>query len=343
MKGFWLQCLAVAVGLLQGSALGQEAAHPAPDPAVMPMQWFLPGGGGSGPRLGISDEVGPSPPTSEPNPFASAIPADSRFLQDVKVAYTFLPGGGADGFGNNDFELSFTRALSWTFFSEAPLLVTPGFGLRLWEGPRSDRTVDWFGQTLDLPPRVYDLYLDFGWKPRLREWLFADFGITPGAYTDFGSSGHKPFRLRGRALAIVAFSERFQIVGGFLYINRNRYRAIPAGGLLWFPNPDTKVELVFPQPRLSRRITTVGSTEWWGYLAGEFGGGTWSIERADGRGDSIDYNDLRLIVGAEWVTPGRIGGRIEAGYVFGREIISANIPPNFSPDSTAMVRIGLTY
>ena len=39
-----------------------------------------------------------------------------------------------------------------------PLLITPGFAFNWLEGP--------IGPDADLPPRVYDAYLDAAWYPR---------------------------------------------------------------------------------------------------------------------------------------------------------------------------------
>ena len=80
------------------------------------------------------------------------------------------------------------------------------------------------------------------------------------------------------------------------------------------PTEDTEFRLVFPAPRISHRIATVDGTNYYLYLGGEFGGGTWAIRREDGRDDTVGYNDLRLLLGAEIraAFPGRAGGRRSA-------------------------------
>jgi hypothetical protein len=88
----------------------------------------------------------------------------------------------------------------------------------------------------------------------------------------------------------------------------------------------------------------VGYTEWWVYVAGELGGGSWHFQRANGQDDAYDYNDLRLILGLEWKNqsvPG-LGGYFEAGYAFNREIEYAS-NPGFDPDDTVMLRGGVTF
>ncbi len=40
---------------------------------------------------------------------------------------------------------------------------------------------------------------------------------------------------------------------------------------------------------------------WW-YVGGYYGGGSWTVKRANGAKESIDINDLRLVLGLEWGT-----------------------------------------
>lgn len=283
----------------------------------------------------LPQDIAAAPTTLPP----AAAPEPGRWLRSASAAYTFLPGGGDNTFGNNDFELSATFALPWP--AASPLLLSPAFGVHLWEGPVSRQPGD-----PDLPARVFDASFDIGWKPRPYEWLFLDLGLTPGVYGDFTTGEAELFRLRGRSIAIVALSEQFQFVAGVSVTNRNRTMLLPVAGFLWNPDEDTKLQVVFPAPKLSRRVlTTASGTQWWGYLSGEFGGGTWAVSRADGSPDSVDYNDLRLILGAEAVTPcAGPKGRLELGYVFNREVSYYKSPTrDFEPDATVMLRAGWSF
>src|SRR5262249_5942651 len=134
------------------------------------------------------------------------------------------------------------------------------------------------GNAPDLPTGLYDLNVEFAWRPRLAEWLFADLAVTPGLYTNFKEVTSDSFQMRGRGVAIVAFSRRLQIAGGAIYPNRNKTKVLPAGGVIWNPADDTRWFLVFPQPKISHRIATVDGTQVWGYVAGEFGGGRWAVQ-----------------------------------------------------------------
>jgi hypothetical protein len=268
----------------------------------------------------------------------SAPPPVHRLWQPLKFDYTWLPGGGSKGLEINDVELSATLNLP---FSDqwAPLLITPGFAGHFWEGPHDGRLPD----VPDLPHSLYDAYLDIGWRPRLARWLFADLGVIPGVYSDFKDVNANAFQMRGRGLAIVAFSPQCQVAAGVLYVNRNKVKVLPAGGLIWNPDEDTHLLFLFPQPKLSRRILTTGATQWWAYLGGEFGGGRWSVERADGSIDLIDYTDSRVLLGLEWLVPEGVKAHLEVGYAFGRKVNFTSDTPDYKPDSTVLLRAGIGY
>jgi hypothetical protein len=258
-------------------------------------------------------------------------------VEAIRFDATWLPDLGKQGLGVTELELG-TTLLVPCLGDAAPLRFTPGFATRLWDGPSSSAGV---GRP-DMPPQTYDLYLDCGWRPRLARWLFADLGITPGLYTDFREVNADSFRLRGRGLAIVAFSEQLQLMAGVLYVNRNNTKVLPAGGLVWSPDERTRCELVFPQPKISRQLVAAEARQVWGYVAGEFGGGAWTIERAGGYGDSVDYRDIRVFLGLEWREAGH-KGRIEMGYVFNRRLDYVSATPNFDPRATLMLRAGFSW
>lgn len=284
------------------------------------------------------------PLASPDQPFgvpADAVPIDKVepappgiHCQSVRFDSTWLPKLGASGLGVHEFELSTAVALPFAD-NMAPLVVTPATAARLWQGPSIAGA--------DLPPAVYDLSLDLGWRPRLAEWLFADLGVTPGLYTDFDEVNSSSFRVRGRGLAIIAFSPQFQLVAGVLYTNRLEVKLLPAGGILWSPNDDTKLQLVFPQPKVAHRLGRHGAADWWAYVTGEFGGGTWTIARAGGGADTVDSTDLRLLGGVECALDQQWTGRLEVGYVFARKLNYRSATPDFEPTDTLVLRAGITF
>lgn len=329
---------------------------PLPDPTAPPAvpPWRPPVDGPAAP-----------PPTARPSPLVTALQLDQ----------TYLPRAGHHkGFGVNDTEMALTVATPWEPLGK-PVRLKGGWGIHLWDGPTRKRDRLTVSDTIRaehtdpdgvvmsyefryprsggprivpagpdpaLPGAVYDLYLDVGWRPRLAEWLFADLGVTPGVYGDFRTTSADFFRLRGRGLAIVALSEKFQFVAGVLYVNRNQTKLIPAGGVLWRPNEWTDYQLVFPVPKAGKRLGVWGGNQAWAYLAGEFGGGTWAVERPGGRAGSVDYNDYRLVLGAEVRRSDGWNLKVEAGPVFGRELVFAD-GVEYRPSGTWMARAGLNF
>jgi len=263
-----------------------------------------------------------------------------RFLQQISFEHTWLfSENGNDDVEINRTELSATFGIPIFYNPNTPLLITPGFAFNWFEGPASTA-----GPTsTDLPPRVYDAYLDAAWHPQLTDWLHADLGLRTGVWTDFDEVNGDSLRILGRGLGVLAFSPQFDILVGVWYLDRNRVKLLPAGGVHWRPNGLWDFYLVFPNPKIRRRSINVGSSQWWMYVAGEYGGGRWTVQRSTGP-DDIDYNDIRIIYGLEWETQTQARGHIEIAYVLNREIIYANSPTaNLNLDDTVMIRAGVDF
>jgi hypothetical protein len=212
-----------------------------------------------------------------------------------------------------------------------PLLITPGFNWTLIDGP----------MVTDLPPRLYVAYVDLMWLPQIVRGYTLLISVVPTVYGDFDA--HE-FRLTGKGLLIYdCIPNRLQFVGGVLYLNRENIRLLPAGGFIWTPEDWTRLELIFPKPRLAWRYNAGIGYEDWIYTTAEFGGNTWPIIRARGERDDVTYVDYRLLVGIERKLDGGAGYRLEAGYVLGRNISFASGRGDFDPQDTVLLRGGITY
>ncbi len=266
-----------------------------------------------------------------------------QLRQRIWFEGTWLAGDSSGTqLGQTDLELNGTFFFPM-FGGKLPLYVTPGFAVHYWNGPNSDDFTS--VPPPQLPPRTYDAYLDGAIKPVINNWLSADLGARVGLYTDFVSVETNAIRVIARGIGIITISPTTQVVLGVVYLDRLTVKLLPVFGLIWVPNPDARFDIVFPQPKLSYRMTTYGTTEWWWYLGGEFGGGTWHFQREDGQDDAFQDNDLRLILGLEWKNQARPGltGYFEVGYVFNREIEYIGVNPGFDPDDTVMLRAGVTF
>lgn len=271
-----------------------------------------------------------------------------KFLQELSFEYTFLYGKQSDpsDFGLSRAEISSTFAFPMFYNIETPLLVTPGFAVDWLQGPVSGPPI--VGPPLmaggpDLPPQTYDAYLDFAWYPHCTPTLGAELGFRTGVYTDFETFNSQSLRFMGRGAGTIAVSPNADIVLGAVYIDRVDIKILPVVGVHWRPDPDWDAYIVFPNPKIRKFLASVGTTKWWGYAAGEYGGGSWTVTRQT-TGDQIDYNDIRVIGGVEWETQSQLRGHFEVGYVFDREIVfRSGDPPNFKPDDTIMLRAGVDF
>jgi len=265
-------------------------------------------------------------------------PPGAREGMFQKLIFTgeWLPGSGGDRFGVSSMELKSVLALPIPS-REYPLIVTPGFAVRYLDGPIRR----------DLPPRLFDAFVQFRWMRRLSPRLGIDLAITPGVFSDFERGDDDAFRITGHGAAMWTARGDFKIVLGAAYIDRFSTDVLPIVGFIWTPHEDLEYELVFPHPRIARRIYSEGActddVQDWIYLAGEFGGGIWSVQRAGGAADVVDYTDWRIFLGLQRKAIGRLDRRLEIGYVFAREIRYASAAADLEPDATVMLRGGVTY
>lgn len=273
-----------------------------------------------------------------------------RFVQNVGLEYTWLAVLNDDEkkFGINRAEVWSTFGFPLFYNTETPLRVTPGFAVNMLEGPVTISPGP--PDPADLPPRLFDAYLDTAWEPRVNEWLSGDLGLRVGVYSDFSRVNGDSIRYMGRGLGVLSFTPTIKVAAGVWYLDRNRVKLLPAGGVIWTPNPDTNFRILFPNPKLSHRFTTVGTAEWWWYFTGEYGGGAWTVKRDNtiNNGvsmDRIDYNDMRISFGLEWIGQRGVRGHIEVGYVWDREIVfdESKSPKSWKPNDTVMIRAGIDY
>lgn len=305
--------------------------------------YATPGGTAQAPSLLPQDPYLQSPQLSGLQPVATM----RKFLQTAKLDYVFIPGQTPNKFGTNDVDLSASFAIPFLYNQQNPLLVTPGFTFHFLSGPETTPT-----QPADLPAQLYDAYLDAAWRPQITPWFGGELGFRIGVYSDFrGKTTLEALRYTGSGLAVLTFSPSMQLKAGVVYLDRLRVKLLPAGGIVWTPNSDLRFEILFPNPRIARRVSVMGTTEWWLYGRGEYGGGSWEVIRDTGASagttDRVDYNDIRIGGGFEFDKRGGVSGLIEVGAAFSREIMFRETPPArpelFAPTPSLYLRAGLAY
>lgn len=238
----------------------------------------------------------------------------------------YLPAMGQSGFGDLVNELRHTLLLGYG--DVAPLEITPGAALHWWSGP-----ID-----LDLPPRVYDLYVDLRWRPIEREHLGLMVGMTPGLYGDFERVDGDTFQLTGWLLANYWLGSRLNLLGGLAYVRQLRSNWLPIGGVVWYPSDDTRMEILIPKPKLGWRIHHDGFRTDWVYLAGQLGGGSWAVADTPTSNVLLGYSDLRLLMGWEGASVAGHEWQLELGYVFARDL-SVDGDSVYLPHDTLFLQI----
>ncbi len=273
-----------------------------------------------------------------PQPAEPRLPPGVRngFFQKALFDATWLAPGGSNGMGDDNLQLQGIFALPCPTIN-SPLVLTPGFAVDFLQGPKY----------ADLPPRLYQSYLDFRWLSQVTPTLGLDLAITPGVFSDFDQESGKAFRLQGHGAAAWTWNQTTKLVAGAAYLDRPDVEMIPIGGVVWTPTPEVKFDLIFPHPRISHRIYWTApsgdAVQDWGYVAAEFNGDAWAIRRTDGSNDQVVISDYRLVLGIERRIAGGLSSRFEIGYVFGRRIKYSSDTPDFHPSDTVMLRGGLTY
>jgi hypothetical protein len=305
---------------------------------------------------------GSQPPTLLPNdPFLPGAPPGpegtyakmQRLLQQIRFDYVWMPGNGVEELGLSDLDFGATFGVPFFGGPDSPLLVTPGFGLQLWSGP-----VTGASSPIGMPPQTYSAYLDAAWQPQVTPVFGVDLGFRIGIYSDFKKVVSESIRYTGHGLAVLSFSPSFQLKGGIMYLDRRRIKLLPAGGIVWTPNADVRFEILFPNPKLARRITTYGNTDWWIYVRGEYGGDSWTVKDVFAVPNpfpppdfftppmaapiQVDYNDYRVGVGLEFDRFSGINGLFEVGLAFNRELYSEGTVL-FEPNSTVYLRGAMSW
>ena len=259
-----------------------------------------------------------------------------KLTKEVRLTHTYL-GNGSDptDVNINDTYAAVTLAFPNFFGSGQPLYISPTFGIHLWDGPHS--------LPADLPPNAYSAFLDTQYATDPNQQLGAELGFRIGVYSDFQTANSHSLRIQGLGLGTLKITPTMKLKIGAMYIDRNDIKILPAGGILWQPSPQVRFDFFFPQPKLASYLSTVNNKEVWWYVAGEYGGGAWTIQRTSGVSDRIDINDIRVSIGLESIGDG-FNAFGEIGYVFNRQVVYVVSPgDSFNPANTFVVRAGFSF
>jgi hypothetical protein len=203
-----------------------------------------------------------------------------------------------------------------------------GLGIHFLAGP--ERT--------DMPPRVFDFSIAYQHRQRLG-WLGYDVAASVTASSDFEGSAREGIRFPSHAVGFLDLGPRAELVFGVDYLDRGDVKLLPVGGLIVFPHPAARFEIVFPRPRAVFQLTD----DYRLYVAGELGGGTWAVERFATVDDLATYRDLRVGVGLQRAKGDGPRTALEVSYLFDRRLEFASGVGDYRPDDTAMIRLITTF
>ncbi len=206
--------------------------------------------------------------------------------------------------------------------------------------------MDWIDAAagLDVPSELYETGVQFFWrKPISDRWSFMTI-VTPGVRSDFTTSD-EAFRIFGLGLFNWQCKpETLSLSFGAVYLDRADVPLLPAVGLTWTPEPMTRLDLRFPESRISHRLRKNGAdNETWAYLSGGLGGNTWAVTRQSGQTDELSLRDLRVIAGLEHIIDGGGGWFAELGYAFNRRLEYERTSTEVSLSDGVILQAGWAY
>jgi hypothetical protein len=234
---------------------------------------------------------------------------------------TWRPGSGGD-FG----EFGLAGAVASPVESWKGLSFTQRYGYHFLDGPT--RT--------DMPPRVFDFNWGLHWFGEISDNWWVDLAFSAGLYTDFEDSAREGWRFPSHAVLSWAMTQKIQPVVGVRYFDRDNLGLLPVAGVILRPDDGIRIELVYPEPKIARRVSTDGDQEHWMSIAGRIGGGEWAIERdRTGLADVVTYTDYELVLGFDTIDNAGSISSFEIGYGFDRDLEyrsrrgNTNLPETF--------------
>ena len=279
------------------------------------------------------------PPSEAAEKLGNLIPPGSRnsFFQKANATFTWMPQLDSDSVGMTDIDVNIVTAMPFPH-RYTPLTITPQYSLHLLDGP----------DFIDVPSRLHDLSIGFNHiRPVTDHWVFNG-GFSLGLYGDDHSlDADDAFRVAGYGMGIYQSypNSPHKWIVGVVYANRAGLSVFPVAGYM-YKTEDFKVDIAFPRPKVAWRTWAEGcpgyNERWW-YVAGDFGGGIWAVQRDSGADDTLSYSDIRVLIGTERIHIGSLSHRLECGYVFARQLEYDSMSNDFSLDDTVFIRSALQY
>ncbi len=156
--------------------------------------------------------------------------------------------------------------------------------------------------------------------PKSERWTF-DVALGLNWNSDGKSTNSKGLNVFGSGVGLWTYSERLKWAFGLAYANSGDYDIFPIIGATWKPNDLWVVDLMFPAPKVSRKIERWSRSDatYWGYLGFAFDANDAVFETDWGTDARLERSDVRLSLGVEKKAETGLRWAAELGTTFSRD------------------------
>jgi len=242
-----------------------------------------------------------------------------RTFRGFELAHTLAADTGTTGWGDGvsvtDLAL-WGRLSSWENDFGGELELRGHFDLRILEGMEA-------GSDLD---RQYGLMMLRGlaeWHQRYRGGFGLQLRMQPGIYAAVSEPSGDLFSLPVGVTLVQAFSPAFALFAGVDYYMDFDVEWDPVIGLLYVPDQALRLQLAYPETRVSLRPG--GGRFAWGLGAKMVRWPEYSLG-SDDTYDRLAFEENQAYLELSWSTRGFTQMDLRAGYIFDREAAFADGP-----------------
>lgn len=264
---------------------------------------------------------------------AEAGPVTETTVAGSRSTFGWMAGTG-DQLGMLEWTSRDLAVLDYSGSDRATFRFNTGHEFRWLTGPDST----------DLPPYLFSIFLDIGTGIKVADEWTLDVVVSPSWNTDFANKSHQLFRLPWQAVNTFKLSNEWKLVVGVTDLDREDIRILPVAGVIYRPmDGSAEYNLVFPRPKAAWRLSHADEGRHWGFVSGELGGNSFTIQRPNAVLDIATLRDYRLFIGYENRREKRHTSRLEFGWIFGRAVEYASGIGDYNPGQTAMIRLASDY
>lgn len=175
--------------------------------------------------------------------------------------------------------------------------------------------------------------------PKSERWTF-DVALGLNWNSDGKSTNSEGLNVFGSGVGLWTYSERLKWAFGLAYTNSGDYDIFPIIGATWKPNDLWIVDVMFPAPKVSRKIERWSRSDatYWGYLGFAFDANDAVFETDWGTDARLERSDVRLSLGVEKKAEAGLRWAAELGTTFSRDFDVESLEgrywrADYSPDA----------